>query len=69
MSQERPKFRGVNINLGGTDYTVPPLDLDSIEALEEQLSVMANAVEGQTTLTKQQLAAIVDIVHAAVSRN
>lgn len=62
-----PKYDGVNVTLGGAEYTVPPLTLGAIRRLMPRINAMSGAKDG--TLNGDMLDAISEVAHAALVRN
>ena len=61
MTTATPRFKGVTVELGGTDYVIAPLSLGALETLGPSLALFAQG--------EQQTRTSIDIVHAALSRN
>lgn len=57
---------GVNLTIGGRDFTVPPLNL---KALKKLTPTIQSIVDAGDDLSLAQLDAIVDVVHTALARN
>lgn len=57
---------GVKINLGGTEYVVPPLSLKQAKKYEPALKEFRTSGGG---LDEKGLDTVVDVIHAAISRN
>jgi hypothetical protein len=66
QSNSAPRFAGRVVTLGGTDYTVPPLNVGALKALAPQLEATAN-LTGMPTLT--QWDDVLDVFLAAFRRN
>lgn len=61
------KYKGYELELGGTKYVFPPLSLGAIEMLQEKITeVTVNAASGNM-LT--QIGSIIDISLASLKRN
>lgn len=60
----RKMVPGVVLVLGGTEYTVPPLTLGSLEKLQEKLKDFRNG-----SLDTKSIGTVIDATHAALSRN
>lgn len=60
------KFEGIDVKIGGTKYVVPPLSLKQVRTLEAKINT-AQEITGLPT--EEQHNALVDVVHAAISRN
>ena len=58
------KIKGLTLNLGGTDYVVPPLSLGAMEQLQERMASFAGDIADP-----KQVATAIDAVHAALRRN
>lgn len=56
-------IRGIELTLGGTVYTVPPLSLGSLERLQERITAFTGAVDSQ------QISTVIDAATAALKRN
>ena len=59
-------IEGSKINLGGNDYIVPPLSFKHLRTLEEKIAALSGI---KTKPTADQLSAVIEIVHAAITRN
>jgi hypothetical protein len=59
------KIPGIDIDFGGTTYTVPPIALGDLQLLQDRLKAMGTA----DALAPDSVAAIVDATHAALKRN
>lgn len=59
------KFEGVAINLGGTEYTVPPLSLGQIKKYKDLLS----QIKVSNDPTVEDFDNLLTVIHAALSRN
>lgn len=57
---------GVTLNLGGTDYVVPPLNF---KALRRLLPVIERFGKAGASFTPEQMDGVVEVVHAALTRN
>lgn len=57
------KFRGVEIQLGGRDFIVPALTLGQLRTLQPRLDGLGTAPQSE------QMATMLDAIHAAVARN
>lgn len=56
-------IKGIKVNLGGTDYIVPPLSLGALELYQDELETFTGAIDkASTTLT-------INIGTAALRRN
>lgn len=58
------KIPGTLVNLGGQNFVMPPLNLDQVQQLE---GTMATAKELATI--REQIDAMLPVLHAALSRN
>lgn len=58
------KIKGLVLNLGGTDYVVPPLSLGAMEQLQDRMAAFTGDISD-----KQQVATAIDALHAALRRN
>lgn len=67
MAENIPRFEGEIVNLGGTDYTVPPLSLRQVKRLATQLDKLDPDVKGVPAA--EQIDATIEVMHAALSRN
>lgn len=54
-------IRGITLNLGGTDYIVPPLSLGALEELQERIQAFDGTLAAAGT--------VVDCAHRALRRN
>lgn len=59
-------IEGIKINLGGTEYIVPPLNFKSLKRLQPIIESLSQI---DITMTDKQIDDIAEIVHAAISRN
>ncbi len=57
---------GVVIRIAGRDWTVPALTFRQLRRLQPQIELLATI---GTVATPEQIAAVSEIVHAALSRN
>ena len=57
---------GVKINLGGTEYTVPPLSLAQVKKHQAALDDFRASNGG---LDEKGMETVVEVIHAAISRN
>jgi len=62
-AQSTPKFAGETMNLGGTDFVIPPLSLGSLELFQERMA----SFKGGLDATSIKLT--IDLTHAALQRN
>lgn len=63
MKSYEVKHKGVEIELGGEIYVVPPLNFISIERFEERLENI------QSLSMMKQISLMIDIIHCALLRN
>ena len=63
---QHPKFKGVEIELGGQTYTVPPLSLGQLERHEDTIASLSH-VEGDKMFASFYRA--LPFIHDAFSRN
>jgi hypothetical protein len=63
---ESPKYQGVIVRLGGTDYTVPPLALGALKTCLPKLNAVMAA---GSALTPELVDGFLDVVMAALRRN
>lgn len=56
-------IKGTDIELGGTVYTVPPLNLASLERFQDRLATYNGGID------KESVAFVVEVAHAAIKRN
>jgi hypothetical protein len=62
--------KGETVSLGGTDYVVPSLTLDQVEELEASGAMEKVPANGMTYMAiKESRVALLDVAHAALSRN
>jgi hypothetical protein len=59
-------IEGVVIRIAGKEWTVPPLTFRQLRRLQPQIELLATI---GAAATPQQIAAVSEIVHAALSRN
>ncbi len=63
-------FEGIEIDLGGKKYTVPPLNLARLKkALPILESIKSLDMENPGSLTMKQADAVIQVIHLALSRN
>jgi len=62
-------LRGVSVELGGTDYTVPPLNFRQLRELEQELSALGSVTTNSLSIAAADVANVVKVAHAALSRN
>lgn len=67
MPENTPRFEGEIVNLAGTDYTVPALSLRQVRELASKLEKLDAEATGMPAA--EQMEAVVDVLHAALSRN
>lgn len=67
MPDQTPRFEGEEISLGGDKYVVPALSLRQIRELAPKLDKLD--AEGAGLPQAEQIGAVVDVMHAALSRN
>ena len=67
--ENRRLLAGVTIELDGREYVIPPLNMRMVRELRPQFDTFATMAKNQALPDDKQLAAIVKIVHAAMSRN
>ncbi len=60
-------FEGTPITLAGIEYIIPPLNFKSLRTLKPRLEAMAGS--GGGALSDDQMGAMVDAIHAAITRN
>ncbi|HFC8542720.1 TPA: hypothetical protein ACFP4Q_000834 [Neisseria weaveri] len=60
------KVNGVTVNLGGTDYVIPPLSLGALEQLQDKIG----GIQGDGNVNDvKQVSTVIDCAHAALKRN
>jgi hypothetical protein len=59
-----PKIKGIDLELAGAVYTVPPLALGDLELLQERLAVLNVAA-----VDKASIATVIDATFASLRRN
>jgi len=59
-------IEGVKINLGGTEYVVPPLSFKQLRTLQPKMGVLSSV---GSMPNEDQLDVIVEVIHMALSRN
>lgn len=57
------KIKGIPLPLGGTTYIVPPLNLGTLERLQERLANFTGGVDQESVST------VLDAAHSALLRN
>ena len=57
---------GTTVRMGGADYIVAPLTFKQLRALQEKFETMSSI---SSVVTLAQMDAIIEIAHAALSRN
>lgn len=57
------KIKGIEVDLAGTLYTIPPLALGDLEAMQERLA------EWKGDLSKESVSTVLDAALAALKRN
>lgn len=60
---------GVNISMGGNDWTVPPLTLGQLRRLKDKIQAMTEIEHDARGITSEQIDSIAEIVATALSRN
>ena len=60
---------GVTIQMGGNEWTVPPLTLGQLRKLEGKIRSMINIGADGLGITEEQADTIAEVVAAALSRN
>lgn len=63
----KPRFAGVVVTLGGTDYTVPPLAIGQLKTLQAKIESLT--VSGAGVPSSDRIDDVLDIIQAALSRN
>ena len=58
-----PRYAGVQVQLGGTAYVLPPLTLGALEEFDERIKAFEAAP------LVEQVQTVVDLVHRALKRN
>lgn len=66
---ENIKHAGITVNIGGTDYVVPPLTLGAIKRLMPKIEAMATSLAADGKMRPESMDSIVEVVHAALLRN
>ena len=61
-----PMISGVNVTLGGQEYTVPPLNFAALKNLQPVIESLSTI---SSTMDVSQIDAVADIVQAAMVRN
>lgn len=62
-----PRYAGVEVSIGGTVKTVPPLAMRSMRTLMPKIMAIEFEDSGLPTATSEE--AVYDIIHAALKRN
>lgn len=57
------RYRGVEVDLAGTTFVVPPLTLGALEEFEQRMADFQAATQGE------QMRTIIDLGHRALGRN
>ena len=57
------KIKGIDINLSGVDYVVPPLNLASLQILQDKLATFTGGADVKS------VGVVADCAHAALKRN
>jgi hypothetical protein len=57
---------GVQINIGGTDYTVPPLNLKAVKKFSKNFHLLSDL---GNNINAEMMTFIADIIHTALIRN
>jgi len=60
---ESVKIKGIPLSLGGKTYIVPPLNLGTLERLQERLANFTGGVDQESVST------VLDAAHSALLRN
>ena len=68
MNPEERMIRGAKLDLRGREFIVPPLTFDSLERLEAEFEVI-NGIEIGKPFNKEQMRAVVTVVHEALLAN
>lgn len=70
---DKPRFRGKTIDLGGTDYVIPPLSFRQVQELSDDISritaLRQRVLEGDADAGTEVFVLMADVAHAAMSRN
>lgn len=56
-------IKGRVIELGGVDYTIPPLNLAALERFQDRLEQYSGGLD------KQSVTFVIEVAHAAIKRN
>lgn len=68
MSEKNRKLiPGVIVEMGGTEYTIPPLNFSAIKKLSSKLATLKDMGEGLPD--DEQIDTMIEIIHLAVKRN
>jgi len=59
-----PKYAGITLNLGGTDYILPPISLGALEQLQTRVSEFKGDVNDG-----KQVSTVIDSALASMQRN
>ena len=59
-----PRFKGIEFDLGGTCYVVPPLSMGDLEYMQDKLATFE-----QFSLNAESAKVIIDVAHRALRRN
>lgn len=63
-------IRGVQIEIGGREFTLPALNIEQLETYEEDIKKVSEAaVKGVEAFAKERFAAMARVIHAALTRN
>lgn len=63
------KIKGIAVEMGGTEYIVPPLTLGALERLMPKISKMQGGSGGNVQINAEMVDTILDCSHAALQRN
>ena len=58
------KVKGIALELGGSEYVVPPVALGPLEQLQQRISEFKGDIQDA-----KQVATVIDVAHAALKRN
>lgn len=61
------KIDGITVRMGGADYVVPALTLRQLKKLKDKLGALRQI--SPLAASEGQLEPLVDVIHAALSRN
>ena len=64
-----PKFEGLPITIGGTEYIVPPLSFKQVKALQPEIEKLSKITAESATNSTEATEVMIKIIHSALQRN